>query len=159
MSMRSEARGSQRKSHRRFLGLICWESGRDKRNLLRFAGLFLLWAISHEAISFIQTNVAMSMTLAWVIAFMPALPGVLAVVAYLKFLREADEMVRSIHLAGMAVGFGAGVFIWLGLQMPVPPGTPDKEMLFTLHLHKALVYMAMVFGWVVGQSVATRRYK
>jgi len=146
-------------TYRRFLGFICWQTGRDARNLLRFAGLFFLWAFSHEAVSHIQTHVEMSMTLAWVLAFVPALPGILAVLAYLKFLREADEMVRRIHMTGMAVGFGAGIFVWLGLQMPLPPGTPDKEMLFALHLHKALIFMAMTFGWVAGQSMASRRFK
>lgn len=159
MSMRSDTASGRTGSHRKFLGLICWETGRDMRNLLRFAGLFFLWAVSHEAVSYIQTHVEMSMTLAWILAFVPALFGVLAILAYLKFLREADEMVRRIHLTGMAVGFGAGIFVWLGLQMPLPPGTPDKEMLFTLHLHKALIFLAMIVGWVAGQSIATRRYK
>jgi hypothetical protein len=153
------SRGGAPEPYRRFLGFICWETGRDKNNLLRFAGLFLLWTVTHEGISFIQTNVEMSTTLAWMLAVVPALPGVLAVLAYFKFLREADEMVRRIHLTGMAVGFGAGIFVWMGLQMPLPPGTSDKEMLFTLHLHKALIFLAMIVGWVAGQSIATRRYK
>jgi hypothetical protein len=146
-------------THRRFLGLICWGTWRDKNNLLRFMGLCLLWAVSHEGISHIQTNVEMSMSLAWTLAFVPTLPGVLAVLAYLKFLREADEMVRSTHLIGMAVGFGAGIFVWMGLQIPQLPGPPGKEMLFAMHLHKGLIYMAMIAGWSIGQSVATRRYR
>ena len=159
MSAQGERDDMPAGTYRRFLGLICWETGRDRGNLLRFAGLILLWAISHEGISYVQTNVEMSMSLAWALAFVPALPGVLAVLAYLKFLREADEMVRRIHVAGMAVGFGAGIFVWMGLQIPLQPGAPGKEMLFAIHLHKALIYMAMVAGWVTGQSVATRRYR
>ena len=159
MSMRSDMASGQAGTHRRFLGFICWETGRDKRNMLRFGAMIVLWVFSSEVVAHIQMNVEVPMALAWMLAFVPALPSALAVLGYLKFLREADEMIRRIHLTGMAVGFGAGAFVSMGLHMPHPLGPPYKEMLFLMHLHKGLIYITMVLGWSFGQLAAARRFK
>ena len=146
---------------RRFLGLICWESGHDARNLFRFAIWFLVTAFSREAINFFELQVSMPLALAWMLAFVPALPAFLTVTAYRKFLREADEMVRRIHLTGLAVGFGAAFFTFMAVQAPLSYGDPFpyKDVLTMATIHETLVLMAMILGWMVGQAAATRRYR
>ena len=161
MSIQGETQTGRGNSRRRFLGFICWETGRDAQNLRRFAGWFLLTALSREAINFTELQVSMSIALAWALAFAPALPAFLAVMAYRKFLRETDEMIRRIHLTGLAVGFGAAFFTFMAVQVPLSydGSFPYKDVLAGATIHKTLVLMAMILGWMVGQAAATRRYR
>jgi hypothetical protein len=158
---RESTGGVSADTYRRFLGFICWETGRDARNMMRFAGWFALTAFSREAVNFAELQVSMPAVLAWVLALVPALPAFLTIMAYRKFLREADEMIRHIHITGLAVGCGAAFFVSLGLQVPLSYGDPFpyKDVLAAAVTHKTLVFMAMIFGWVYGQRLATRRYK
>ena len=160
--MASESTGAaSADTYRRFLGFICWETGRDARNMMRFAGWFVLTVFSREAVNFTELQVSMPAVLAWVLALVPALPAFLTIMAYRKFLREADEMIRHIHITGLAVGCGAAFFVSLGLQVPLSHGDPFpyKDVLAAAVIHKTLVFMAMILGWLHGQRVATRRFK
>lgn len=144
---------------RRFLGFMCWETGRDKANMLRFGALFLLWAVWHEGIAVLQINIEMSSTLAWVLAFSPVLPAIAAVLAYVKFLREADEMIRRIHITGLAVGFGAGLFVWMAIKPPILHDPTHRDVFMTAYIQRTLMFMAMIFGQAIGQFYASRRYR
>ena len=156
-----ESRGGTPESYSRFLGFICWETGRDARNMLHFAGWFVLTVFSREAVNFTELQVGVPAVLAWGLALAPALPAFLAVMAYRKFLREADEMIRHIHITGLAVGCGAAFFVSMALQVPLSYGDPFpyKDVLAAAVVHKTLVFMAMIVGWVHGQRLATRRVK
>jgi len=144
---------------RRFLGFMCWESGRDKTNVQRFAAWFLLWAVWHEGIAILQINMDMPLIFAWVLAFSPVLPAIGAVLAYVKFLREADEMIRRIHITGLAVGFGAGMFVWMAIKPPILHDPTHQDVFMTAYVQRTLMFMAMIFGWVIGQFIASRRYR
>lgn len=146
-----ESTGAEPTLQRRFTECLWGQTARDRRNNKRFVALCLVWAVCFTGVDLIQEKTAVSDSVAWALAFVPALPAIATVAAYLKFLHEADEMIRRVHLTGLAVGFGAGAFVVMGIQAPGLAGDRifDKE----------LVFAALVFGWVFGQLWATWRYK
>ena len=84
------------------------------------------------------------------VALVPVVVGFLALAAYLRFLRQADEMTRRMQLEGLAIGFGAGIVFTMGypvLETAGWPVVPDST--------PAVVLMV---GWGVGQILAVRRY-
>ncbi len=56
------------------------------------------------------------------VALASAIPGALFVKAYLKMLREADEMLRQMQYEALAVGFGAGVVCGMTAMVLLPEG-------------------------------------
>jgi hypothetical protein len=69
----------------------------------------------------------------------------------MRFLREADELVRKIELEGLAIGFGVGVLFLLGYQLLEQVGLPE------ISAHKTAA--VMLFAWLFGQVIARRRYR
>jgi hypothetical protein len=123
----------------------------DRRNNWRFLVWALAWAVIFVGSGLAQRRLHFEGGIAWVVAVLPAVPAIGAFVAYLRLLREADEMVRAIQLQGLAYGFGAGVLVMIGVQFPAHPGAFALE---TDH-----VLLAMTGAWAVGQLVAARRYR
>lgn len=136
---------------RGYWGCVLGTTQADRRNNLRFTVLSLAWAVVYVGVAMTQRFLAPPAPWSWIVAFLPAIPAILAVAAYLKFLREADEMVRTIQLQGLAYGFATGVLVRVGMQLP-------------MELNRALartdfVLTAMMLGWAAGVVIATRRYK
>ena len=136
---------------RRISDCLWGETARDKRNLKRFAATMFVWAIVFTGADWVQENRDVSDGLAWALAVLPLLPAIAVFAAFIKFLRETDEMVRRVHMNGLAVGFGAGAFVVMGIQPPaIADGTSfDKE----------LVFAAMAVGMAAGTLWSARRYR
>lgn len=88
---------------------------------------------------------------AYALALVPTLLFLTVVQAYVRFVREADELTRKIHLEGMAVGFGVGVVYLLGYPVFESLGAPDGDLSYAL--------LPMVAGYVLGIHRAQRRYR
>ena len=71
--------------------------------------------------------------------------------AYLKFLREADELARKIQFDGIAFAFGVGILLTVGYQMFEWAGAPVLEL--------STVATIMLVAFSVGQINAMRRYR
>jgi hypothetical protein len=56
--------------------------------------------------------------LAWGLSLIPIVPGTIAFLAFLRFYREADEMIREIYAEGMVFGAGAVLVFWGAIQLP-----------------------------------------
>lgn len=84
---------------------------RDRRNARRALWWMLAWAVSFVAVSFgIKESWIPAGTLRYVAASASILVGLAAVLAYVRLIREADELQRKIQLEAMALGF-AGAFL------------------------------------------------
>jgi hypothetical protein len=74
---------------------------RDRTNLGKFSRWFLLFGLAFVlAVVFLgPTEGGLEQTPPWrfVLAILPLVPGYFASRAYVKFLREADELIRSVH--------------------------------------------------------------
>ena len=85
-------------------------------------------------------------------SLLPLIPGLVAFRAYLKLFREADEMMRKIHLEALATAFGVAFVVGMsaGLldQMDVPKvGKAD------------LTWSMMVVTYSVRLKMLTRKYR
>ena len=132
--------------------MACSGTAADRQNQYRFVILLLLWAVTFVGATWVLGAAPkLSATLAWSVAILPNLFSVLALFAYLRFLREADELVRRIQLEGLAFGFGAGVIIAMACftleRVGVPELTADRAV------------FVMMIGWAVGQLAAAWRYR
>lgn len=82
---------------------------RDKTNLQKFGKWFLLFLLVFVgAVIFLgPTDEGLEQTPPWrfVLAILPLLPGYFAARAYLKFLREADELIRNVHYEAASKSF------------------------------------------------------
>lgn len=88
--------------------------------------------------------------LGWVVAVLPALLGLLAVMSYGRYLRDADEFQRMIHLKALALGFGGG---WLAVA-----GYRLFELLGAPAVDRGDVAMVMAGVYTVGLLYGLRQY-
>lgn len=123
----------------------------DRKNQKQFVYWAFLWAITLVAATWLLKNGHVTAPFSWLLAIIPTAFGVGGLLAYLRFLREADELVRKIELEGLAIGFGAGVLFIIGYQLLEQVGLP------VISAHK--IGAVMLFAWVFGQIIARRRYQ
>lgn len=147
----TEATELDRSEHRSWRACILGTTQTDRRNNLRFMVWCFLWAVAFVGAGLAQRQLGLDGAVAWIVAFLPALPAIGALAAYLRFLREADEMVRAIQLQALAWGFGAGVVVVIGVQLPEYPGAPV--------LRASNVLLAMMTTWMIAQFVTAWRYR
>ena len=123
----------------------------DLRNGLRIMMVSLLWAVVFVGSTWwLNAESGPTGLAAWAIAALCAALGGLALAAFRKFLLEADELTRRIQLEGVAFGFGIGLLFSVSYQLFNNAGAPDMAM-----THAGTV---LVFGYVTGVLLATRRY-
>jgi hypothetical protein len=53
----------------------------------------------------------------WVLVITPLILGVFMVQAYVRFLLEADELIKKIHLEALAIGCGTGIVVGTGFGL------------------------------------------
>lgn len=124
----------------------------DRKNQYRFLAWMFTWAISFVAASWaLKADYGLAAPVIWLVALVPNIFGIGAVMAYMRFLRMADELLRRIQLEGLAIGFGAGAVFAMGYQLLERAGAPQ------LQVNDMLV--VMMFAWAVGQLISMRRYQ
>lgn len=124
----------------------------DARNVARFNAWMLAWAVSLLAATYaLARDLVPAGPLAWVIALVPTALALVAFVSYGRFLRQADEMLRVIHLEAGLFAFGAGILFALGWWMLELAGAPATDLTW--------VALVMFMAWGIGQWRAVRRYR
>ena len=130
----------------------CSGTEADRRNQYRFLAWLLAWAVSFLAATWaLRSDLGLEGPAAWTIAIGPDVLGICALLAYLHFLRMADELLRKIQLEGLALGFGAGVIFAMSYQLLERAGAPQLRVSDTV--------VVMMVGWAVGQLLGLRRYR
>jgi hypothetical protein len=124
----------------------------DRRNSNRFTGWAMAWAVSFVGATLVLTaGLVPGGAASWAVALAPNVLGLAALLAYVRFLRQVDELMRKIQLEGLAVGFGVGVAFASGYRLLERAGAPDLDV--------NDVVLVMLLAWVVGQLLALRRYR
>jgi hypothetical protein len=124
----------------------------DRRNSNRFTGWTFAWAVSFVGATLVlKAGLVPEGAASWAVALAPDVLGVAALLAYVRFLRQTDELLRKIQLEGLAVGFGVGVVFAMGYRLLERAGAPGLDIDDPV--------LVMLFAWVVGQLVALRRYR
>jgi hypothetical protein len=69
---------------------------------------------------------------------------------YVHFLRNADELLRKVHLDALALSFGIGAVAMMGYRLCERLGAPKLDINDP--------FLVMVLVWAFGQWLGMRRY-
>ena len=86
----------------------------------------------------------------WSLTAATAVLMVLTMRSYILFLRQADELLRKVHLEALAFAFGAGLVSMMVWRLCERLGAPKLDV-----NDAALV---MILTWTAGQYLGARRY-
>ena len=130
----------------------CQLTPRDRRNQQRVLIWLFVWTLSWVVANIvIKEGWAPEGVLMLATAMLPTLLGVAMMLAFWKFIREADELQRKIQLEGLAVGFGIGIV-----------GAFTMHLLARANLVSAIdlseVAALMMVAYAVAVIVGERRY-
>jgi hypothetical protein len=87
---------------------------------------------------------------AWIFPAGGLLVAVFTVRSYVRFLREADELLRKVHLEALSFGIGAAVIFMPVYRLCERLGAPKLDSLDAL--------LVIILAWAWGQWRATSRY-
>ena len=139
-------------SKRPLLAHLCGDmTASDRRNLNRATVWLAFWLVSFAASTFIiKSEVTSTGIVGWIVAAIPTVVGLGAMLAYGRYLRQADELQRRIQLQALALGFGVAFFFGFGYRLLEKVGAPAAEI--------SDVSTVMVFFYFVGLWIGRRRY-
>src|SRR5512140_1859904 len=124
---------------------------RDAANVRVFSLWVVAWTFSFGvATVLLGKHVVTALPAAIALAALPTFVGIAAVRAFLRFLHEADELVRKIQVEALAWGFGAGAIFTLGYRLFERIGAPKLDVSDS--------FVVMVLATAVGQYIGRRRY-
>ena len=127
-------------------------TARDRRNLKRLLWVSLAWAVLFTGGSqLIKRDLLPGGAIPWVVAALPSVVGIFVLVAYARFLREADELQRVIHLQALALGFGGGWVAVCGYRIFERVGAPTADI--------ADATLALAVFYAIGIVRGTWRYR
>ena len=130
----------------------CELTERDRRNQWRFVWLSLAWAIAWVVASItIKHEWVGKGPAQLIIALLPTILGVGMLLAYAKFLREADELQRKIQLDALALGFGSGLVGSVLYRLLERAG-------FVAATDVSDAIIIMIVGYIAGILIGQRRY-
>ena len=125
----------------------------DRRNQALFIAWSFAWMLCFTAAAqtlkgnFSGLGLEVEGLAAYVVAVLPNVLAVGALLAYLRFLRMADELTRLIQLQGLAVGFGVLFFLSMGWELIEAAGAgplDDAQLIVPLF---AMGLSTLYFGW------------
>ena len=127
------------------------ERPEDRRNNWIATGLLLFWVITYVAAGLlIRTTPLPDGWPSYLVALVPIGVSVVAVMAYIRFILRADELLRKMQLEALAIGFGGGFVATFALDLAEKVGLGPFNI--------ATPMMVMVVCWVIGFLAAARRY-
>lgn len=131
----------------------CSSTERDKRNQRRIIAWSLGWSALWVAVSVAYSNDWLeNRPLATAAALLTVPFGIGTILAYRRFLREADELRRKIELEALALAFGVGLVggftYWLLGEVGV-----------AVEVDLLAVMITMIFTYTVSILVGHWRYR
>lgn len=124
----------------------------DYANYRRFLLLTLAWVASLLlTVTGLNTWGNALGPVRYAVALVPTVVFLAAIGAYVRFLREADELTRKIQVQAMAVGFGAALVCLMGYPVLEKVGAPPLDL--------DLLVMPMMLAYVVTVYRQQRRYR
>lgn len=129
----------------------CAGPKRDRYNQRRIILWSFLWGTSFVAITQAIRREWLPFGVALAGVVLTALLGIATILAYRRFLQEADELRRKIEVEALALAFGIGVVGGLTYWQLVVSGTAPATGF-------AYVFVAMILAHPVGVLIGHRRY-
>jgi hypothetical protein len=136
----------------RWLGSCAAMTPRDRQNQLRANRWLAAWMGSWLGVNFaISYDVLPRGLPGSLAALLPLCLGVGAILAYRRFLREADELLRKILLDALALSVGVGMLAGFTSYLLVRTGALSRE-------HVLVVISLMMVTYSAAVAVGTRRF-
>ena len=133
----------------RFLG--CEYSPRDAANIRRFNAWCLAFALAFVFATYVLHRPAVDPNaVAYAVAILPTIVGLFTARSYARFLAQADELQRRIHLEAIALAFGVGILFMMGYRLLSRVGLPELDLSDGI--------LPMTFAFVYGLWRGARRY-
>ena len=108
----------------RFKEVMLGERPRDRRNAVLVLIWAAIWAVTYTATLRTLRAGPAEGVFAWGLIAATAFTGFMALRAFARNLREADEMQRWLHVDAVAFGFGAGVVFFFASEIAAAMGGP-----------------------------------
>lgn len=124
----------------------------NRRNKLRYMALLMLWALTFVGATFLIAGEHVSGVVAGIVTAVPALVALFAVLAYVRYLRGADELQRTIELNALAFAIGAGFVTWSAFQLVQWMGAPVEHW-------PDLPVLVMCAAYALGSVLSRMRYR
>lgn len=149
MNQRTRTRGPG--AFRRFLTSCTQMTAADRRNSWRATGWLFVWMVSFVSVAFaIRTEALPAGPWTYVAIAGSAALGIVAVLAYMRFIREADELQRKIQLEALALGFAGGFVAQFAFSLI------ERAGIMTVDIGDPFLVMCICFA--VGLFLGARRY-
>jgi hypothetical protein len=125
----------------------------DRRNQYRFLLWTAAWGVSFLGATWLlrASDVRLDGWAVWTVAIAPNVLAVVAGATYVRFLREADELIRKIQLEALAIGFAAALLIGIGSTLLERAGAPEVGV--------GDLTVIMMVAFALGQLIGLQRYR
>jgi hypothetical protein len=124
----------------------------DRRNWKRVIVALVTWAVAFLGVTYaVKRELLPAGPILWLVAALPSGLMLVVLFAYGRYLREADELQRTVQLQALALGFGA---TWLALC-----GYPLFERLGAPAVDAGDYVIVMSVFYALGHLLGWRRYR
>ena len=123
---------------------------RDQHNYRVFTGWMFGAVATFAAATILIDGEHISAAAGWAITAATAALMAITMRSYIFFLRQADELLRKVHLDALAFAFGAGIVVMMAYRLCERLGAPK------LDVNDAS--LVMLLAWIAGQWLGARRY-
>jgi hypothetical protein len=132
------------------LGSASLFTSRDLRNFAQF-----IWWLTAGMVAFAAATILIELQwipdpAGWGLTVLTTVLLMMTVRAYIHFLRNADELLRKVHLDALALAFGTGAVAMMGYRLCERLGAPKLDINDP--------FLVMLLVWVGGQYLGARRY-
>jgi hypothetical protein len=123
---------------------------RDLRNYRVFGAWMLAACLAFSAATLLIDGGFIPASVGWVMTAATAVLMLIATRSYVVFLRNADELLRKVHIEALALAFGVGLVAMMVYRLCERLGAPKLDV-----NDGGLV---LVLVWIAGQLFGGRRY-
>jgi len=123
---------------------------RDTQNYKVFTAWMIAASIDFAAATILIDGKFIPSIAGWALTAAAIVLMLFTIRAYISFLRQADELLRKVHLDALALAFGMGVVVMMGYRLCERLGAPKMDV------NDPLLVMMLV--WIGAQLVFARRY-
>ncbi len=121
---------------------------KDFRNSVVLGGTIIAWALA-SAGSLLLLDRFESLVpdgpISWAIASLPTVLGVALVVVFTRYLRETDELQRTLQLQAVAIAFGGTYFAFAAYgafePLGAPPATFDHYFVVVCAVYSSISFL------------------
>ncbi|HYC93254.1 MAG TPA: hypothetical protein VEO54_28875 [Thermoanaerobaculia bacterium] len=123
---------------------------RDGRNFSIFSRWMLAAILTFAVATILIDSDSIPGAAGWALTVATVVLMIVAMRSYVVFLRQADELLRKVHLEALALAFGAGIISMMGYRLCERLGAPK------LDVNDAS--LVMLICWMLVQWHGWRRY-